>query len=85
MEIPHLSSYPDFLAFIITIILSFMLAFGVRESTRFNSVFTCINILIVLYVIICGSFKIDFHNWSLSKEEIDNFSIGSKVSNGLTN
>ena len=81
MEIPHLSSYPDFLAFIITIILSFMLAFGVKESTRFNSIFTCINILIVLYVIICGSFKINFYNWNLSKEEVDNFPIGSKVNN----
>jgi len=47
-----------------------MLAVGVRESTRFNSVFTCLNLVVVLYVIICGSFKVDFHNWNLSEDEI---------------
>lgn len=56
-----------------------MLSFGVKESTRFNSIFTCLNIVIVLYVVICGLFKADFHNWDLSVEEVRNFSSKSEV------
>lgn len=69
MNIPGFSEYPDFLAFSITLLLTIMLAVGVKESTRFNSIFTCLNLLVVLYVIICGSFKADFHNWNLGKED----------------
>ena len=34
-----------------------LLAIGVRESTRFNNVFTFANLVVVIYVIITGSFK----------------------------
>lgn len=70
INVAHLSPYPDFLAFAITIFLSVMLTIGVKESTRFNSVFTCLNILIVLFVIICGCFRVNFHNWDLSYDEV---------------
>lgn len=72
MNITGLSPYPDFLAFSITLLLTVMLAIGVKESTRFNSIFTGLNLLVVLFVVIAGSFKIDFHNWNLSKSEITN-------------
>lgn len=45
-----------------------MLAIGVKESTRFNSIFTCLNLFVVVYVIGCGAFKIDWHNWNLDPE-----------------
>lgn len=69
VDIPGFSPYPDFLAFSITLLLTGMLAIGVKESTQFNSIFTCLNLLIVVYVIICGAFKADFHNWNLGKED----------------
>lgn len=65
-----LSAYPDLLAFSITLALTVMLAIGVKESTRFNSVFTGVNLLVVLFVIIYGATKINFHNWNLSKDEV---------------
>ncbi|XP_012943345.1 cationic amino acid transporter 2 [Aplysia californica] len=65
MHVDQLSDYPDFFAFGITIVLTVLLAVGVKESTRFNNVFTCVNLLVVLYVTICGFFKIDFNNWEL--------------------
>lgn len=85
INVPGLSSYPDFLAFTITfgltsechtqcsqlIFLLVMLLLGVQESTRFNSVFTCLNLLVVLFVVIAGSFHVDFHNWNLAKSEIN--------------
>ncbi|XP_027198539.1 cationic amino acid transporter 2-like [Dermatophagoides pteronyssinus] len=70
IDVPGLSAYPDFLAFLITFLLTIMLVVGVKESTRFNSIFTGINLLVVIFVVIAGSFHIDFHNWNLSKDEI---------------
>ncbi|XP_053209004.1 high affinity cationic amino acid transporter 1-like isoform X2 [Panonychus citri] len=70
LGVPNMSAYPDFLALGITLLLTVMLAIGVKESTRFNSVFTFINLSIVVFVIVCGSFKSDFSNWKLPKSEV---------------
>lgn len=70
INVSQLSKYPDLLASLITISLSLMLTLGAKESTKFNSIFTLINIIIVIYVIVCGAFKVDFHNWNLSEQEI---------------
>ncbi|CAL1545275.1 unnamed protein product [Lymnaea stagnalis] len=77
MHIDQLSEYPDFFAFGITLLLTVLLAFGVKESARFNNIFTVINLLVVLYVTICGLFKLDWHNWNLSQEEVCYKSAGS--------
>jgi amino acid transporter len=31
---------------------------------------TAINLLVVLFIIIAGAFKIDFNNWNLSESEV---------------
>ncbi|CAH1772769.1 unnamed protein product [Owenia fusiformis] len=72
MDVAWLSSYPDFFAFAITILLSIILAIGVKESSTFNNIFTGVNLLVVTYVVICGMFKADFHNWNIPKNEIPN-------------
>ncbi|XP_076244135.1 cationic amino acid transporter 2-like [Calliopsis andreniformis] len=63
IDINHLSSYPDFFAFGVTLIFSAALAFGAKESSVANNVFTLGNLLVVLFVIIAGSFKADVTNW----------------------
>lgn len=83
LNIPHLSSYPDFLSLAITLCLTALMAVGVKESTKFNNVFTTVNLLVVLYVIICGSFKIDFHNWNLRKDEVPKGQAGGFFPFGL--
>ncbi|KAH9497915.1 High affinity cationic amino acid transporter 1 [Dermatophagoides farinae] len=73
LELPHtkwFSDYPDLFAFSLTMILSVVLSFGVKESTQFNLIFTAINFFVVFYCVIVGSFKINFHNWNISKDEI---------------
>ncbi|CAK9815435.1 Cationic amino acid transporter 2 [Anthophora plagiata] len=59
----HLSPYPDFFAFGVTLIFSAALAFGAKESSVANNFFTVANLLVVLFVIIAGSLKADVTNW----------------------
>lgn len=42
------------------------LAFGARESALVNNIFTLTNVSVVIFVIVCGAFKADPANWSLS-------------------
>ncbi|KAI2801539.1 hypothetical protein RDWZM_008509 [Blomia tropicalis] len=64
------SSYPDIFAFSLTMLLAVILIIGVQESTRFTTIFTGVNILVIIYCVIVGMFKIDTHNWNLSPKEI---------------
>ncbi|XP_042909296.1 cationic amino acid transporter 3 isoform X2 [Parasteatoda tepidariorum] len=70
IDIQHVSAYPDFLAFGITLLLATMLCIGVKESTRFNTVFTALNLGVVVFAIIAGSIKSDVSNWKLKESEI---------------
>ncbi|RUS75178.1 hypothetical protein EGW08_017059, partial [Elysia chlorotica] len=70
IHVSWLSAYPDFFALGITLVLTALLIFGVKESAKFNNVFTGINLLVVLYIILCGLFKIDTHNWNLDPSEV---------------
>ncbi|KAL6448329.1 hypothetical protein ACFW04_000342 [Cataglyphis niger] len=63
IDINHLSSYPDFFAFGITLLFSVALAFGAKESSLANNFFTLVNLSVVLFVIIAGSFKANISNW----------------------
>ena len=47
-----------------------LLIVGVKESARFNNIFTGVNLLVVLYITLCGLFKVDTHNWNLSPDEV---------------
>ena len=58
MEVPYLSEYPDLCALGITLVLTFILSIGVKESTRFNNVFTCLNLGVVLLVIVLGRYRV---------------------------
>ena len=62
--VPGLGSYPDFFALIITMLLSFLVAFGVKESARFNNVLTGVNMAVILFVIIAGATVVSTGNWS---------------------
>ena len=60
----------DFFAFGITILITGILAIGVKESSRMNNLFTGINLLVVLFMVIVGSTKANFKNWSLTESDV---------------
>ncbi|XP_046993548.1 cationic amino acid transporter 2-like [Schistocerca americana] len=70
MKINFLSSYPDFLSLGMILVLTGILSTGVKESTLLNNVFTGINIIVILIVIISGAIKADPNNWKILKEDI---------------
>lgn len=57
MHVDYLAPYFDFFSFGITIVLTIALAFGLKESSMVNNVFTCLNVAVVLFIIVAGSLQ----------------------------
>ncbi|XP_036932575.1 cationic amino acid transporter 2-like [Acanthopagrus latus] len=77
MGLTGLAPYPDIFAASLILILSGVLAFGVKESTTINKIFTAVNILVLLFVTISGFIKGDISNWQISPGDVLNSTIGN--------
>ena len=46
------------------------LLLGVKDSIIFNKICTCVNILIIAFIVICGATKADFKNWFIEIKKV---------------
>lgn len=56
-DVSFLAEYPDFFSLIIVLLITALLAFGVKESSWLNNTFTTINVLTILLMFISGLFR----------------------------
>ncbi|XP_067419030.1 high affinity cationic amino acid transporter 1 [Emydura macquarii macquarii] len=67
-----LAEYPDIFSVLIIFILTGLLTCGVKESAMVNKVFTCINVLVLGFVMVSGFVKGSVKNWHLTIDDIYN-------------
>lgn len=80
IDVPFLADYIDWFAFGITFGISIILCLGMKESTKFNTILTLLNVAVIIFVLIGGAFHVSGHNWSIEKSEL-----GGTYENGKLN
>ncbi|KZC04782.1 PREDICTED: cationic amino acid transporter 3 [Dufourea novaeangliae] len=70
INISFLSEYPDFFALLVVLLLMILLSVGVKESSILNNIFTVVNLITIMIIIVAGSMKADPSNWRIPAEDI---------------
>ncbi|MCP4280553.1 MAG: amino acid permease, partial [Alteromonas sp.] len=63
LNTPGLSHYPDVFSLLLTIVISIVLAIGVKGSTRFQGAITFINMAVIVFIVIVGAIHATPENW----------------------
>nr|XP_045612293.1 high affinity cationic amino acid transporter 1-like isoform X2 [Procambarus clarkii] len=71
INVSFLSSYPNFLAFGLSFAISVALSLGVKNSSRMNNLFTTVNMLVIIYVIIAAGTKANVKNWAIPESSLN--------------
>uniref|UniRef100_H3CMF8 Solute carrier family 7 member 14a n=1 Tax=Tetraodon nigroviridis TaxID=99883 RepID=H3CMF8_TETNG len=56
-------SYPDLLALLISLLVTVIVALGVKNSVGFNNVLNVINLMVWVFMMIAGLFFVNVENW----------------------
>lgn len=70
IRVSFLSDYPDLLSFAVVLTITALLAYGVKESTVLNNVFTGVNLVVIAVVLVSVGTKADSSNWNIKPEDI---------------
>ncbi|XP_061636986.1 high affinity cationic amino acid transporter 1-like isoform X2 [Phyllopteryx taeniolatus] len=65
-----LAEYPDVFSVFLIVILTGLLGFGVKESALVGKVFTSINVMVLMFVMVSGMIKGDPKNWSVNPDDV---------------
>ncbi|XP_060996621.1 cationic amino acid transporter 3-like [Dama dama] len=73
----YLATYPDFVALAVVLLFTGALALGARQSALITKVFTGINVLVLIFIMLSGFIKGDLHNWKLTEQDYTSITPGS--------
>ena len=60
-------TYPDLLALFIALLVTVVVALGVRNSVGFNNVLNVVNMVVWVFMIIAGLFFLSASNWEAGR------------------
>ncbi|XP_072174829.1 solute carrier family 7 member 14-like [Diadema setosum] len=60
----HKKTYPDLVALVIAVIMTLIVAAGVKKSVVFNNALNALNVAVWVFIIVAGFFFIDGNNWT---------------------
>ncbi|KFB38619.1 hypothetical protein ZHAS_00005998 [Anopheles sinensis] len=69
IRVSFLAEYPDLLSFVVVLFITALLAYGVKESTLLNNLFTGVNLLVIMVVLVSVGIKADPANWAIRPDD----------------
>lgn len=60
-------TYPDLLALFIALLVTVIIALGVRNSVGFNNILNVVNLVVWIFIVIAGLFFLSASNWGGGK------------------
>eukprot|EP00099_Drosophila_melanogaster_P022054 NP_649428.1 slimfast, isoform C [Drosophila melanogaster] len=84
IDVDFLGDYPDFLSFGMVLLLAAILAFGAKESSFLNNIFTTVNLVTIAIVLVAGAMNANVDNWRIPKKDVpEGFGTGGFMPFGI--
>lgn len=71
IDVDFLGDYPDFLSFGMVLLLAAILAFGAKESSFLNNIFTTVNLVTIAIVLVAGAMNANVDNWRIPEKDVN--------------
>ncbi|XP_016959525.1 cationic amino acid transporter 3 [Drosophila biarmipes] len=84
IDVDFLGDYPDFLSFGMVLLLAAILAFGAKESSFLNNIFTTVNLVTIAIVLVAGAMNANPDNWRIPEKDVpEGFGTGGFMPFGI--